>query len=474
MNEIENQIFKLEIIVVADILMASPYLDSNIRKRISEFSTVRFPNFHKIVEKVADQHLSIPKGEEFPYMSSLVNDFYQNHWFKDILFDWLIRGYSNVNFALNAYQAPYNLINLQKVIIGEINEYLSELYQLTNQFLLDEIRVNYPEVSDQAKEIMRLTKVFSIEESDDPTNFGELIAYTRNKYEQGFPIVVSTGFSGIDKKINEGGLAPKRLTVLEAKTGIGKTSIISQILCKTALTNDQGALFLSFEMDPESLMLRMLSQVTQNPAQVVAQMLSSVDGPSADMKEIIEKLDKQVVIKYPDNSGDTEYIESQIINFTNRFGRNPAIVVVDYIQQLSMDRTSRFTSLSDELTTISRTIRGLAQRYNTHIIVTSQVMETADGSARAFGASGIEFSADHVIVLSKSPTAENKRILKFKKNRFGPSGDEIELMWNAKTTSFFELNSDSFENMNSGFTSPYLINNENTDEWNPSGDRIVF
>jgi replicative DNA helicase len=276
---------------------------------------------------------------------------------------------------------------------------------------------------------------------ESPANFKELVQHAKHKFEQGISFVVSTGYSGIDQKINEGGYVPKRLTVLEAKTGLGKTSFISQTLCETAIRHRQGVLLLSFEMDTESIMYRMLSQATQIPAKDVIKMLESATGPTSQVAEIIEQLDKFISIKYPDNTGDVNYIESQILSYIRTYDCVPAIVVIDYIQQLTMGKSGRFTSQSDELTTISRTIRGFAQQYNTHIIVTSQVMETSDGISRSFGASGIEFAADHVLVLSKSQTDINKRILKFKKNRFGPSGDEIELFWNSKITSFFEIDS---------------------------------
>ena len=57
---------------------------------------------------------------------------------------------------------------------------------------------------------------------------------------------------------------------------------------------------------------------------------------------------------------------------------------------------------------------------------------------KSYGARAIEHAADLVLFLDKNPTDENKRLLKIKKNRFGPSDVNIELIWNANITSFFE------------------------------------
>lgn len=445
MNDVvQKRLSRSELVVVAKLLAAWPYIDSATQKLVAEYPSIRFPTLHRLIEKIADPQFRIPKGDEFDILSQMIEDCFGTSLLTQSLQMTFLPQFTQIQRDLSVHQPPYNLVSIQRKLLQGLQEYLSEQYRERSETILEDIRQRFPELRDQTNEILRLNKVFYLKANEGPHNFKELELYAREKFQRGVSFVVSTGFMGIDQKINEGGYVPQRLTVLEAQTGLGKTSLVSQTLCQAALLQHQGALLLSLEMDKESSMYRMLAQATKIPVKDLEKMLRSEAGATPVVRDFINRLNELVYIEYPNIKGDINYIESKILDYTREFGQVPALIVIDYIQQLSMGTGGRFVNRSEELTEISRTLRSLAQQFNAHIIVASQAMETSDG-LRSFGASGIEFAADHVLVLSQSKTNENRRILKFKKNRFGPSGDEIELFWNGKLTSFFELNGNSLD-----------------------------
>lgn len=178
----------------------------------------------------------------------------------------------------------------------------------------------------------------------------------------------------------------------------------------------------------------MLSQASRQPVSVLIPMLSG-DTPK-EIEELAERMDKYISIQYPGNTGEVMYIENQILDYIRIRGKSPALVVVDYIQQLTMGKIG--TSRPDDLEAVSRALRGFGQQYNTHMVIASQITEDSAGNVKAYGARAIEFAADLTLFLDRNETDENKRVLRIKKNRHGPDNINIDLIWNAKITSFFE------------------------------------
>jgi len=423
-----------EIATVADILAAWPYLDGRSRASILEFPEIRFPTLHPIIKQLGDSQLKINKGEEFQAMSEIINSFTGDPSIKNALAIFYPGSHTKVENDIATKEPPYNIIYVQGSLMKNLRQYLADMYQMQKNDIVHGLLNKYDELKQVTDEMLALMKVYYIDLDSEPKTFKERIEMAKDPNTASKKYILGTGFSSLNQRINEGGLLPKRSTVVAARSGFGKTSFVLQLANYVALNECQDVLILSFEMGQQELMDRMLSQASRQPVSVLIPMLSG-DTPK-EIEELAERMDKYISIQYPGNTGEVMYIENQILDYIRIRGKSPALVVVDYIQQLTMGKIG--TSRPDDLEAVSRALRGFGQQYNTHMVIASQITEDSAGNVKAYGARAIEFAADLTLFLDRNETDENKRVLRIKKNRHGPDNINIDLIWNAKITSFFE------------------------------------
>lgn len=426
-----------EIIAVAEILAAWPYLDGQLRNSIAAYSEIRFPVLHPVIKALADPNLKIAKGNEHNIMSGIIDKFAGEPSTKNALDIYYNTAHERVESDMLTKTAPYNIVYVQGVLTKLLREYLNDMYQIQKDDVVFGLLKKYSDLKDVTNEMLVLTKVYFLETDNEPKTFMERIKAASDPNNQVTEYKLGTGFSSLNNRINEGGLIQKRATIVEARSGFGKTSFILQLANHVALEEERDVLILSFEMSQSQLMDRMLSQATRQPVTLLLNTMKSGHIPD-EIIETAEKLDQRVSIQYPGNTGEISYIEAEILDYIRIHGKSPELVIVDYIQQLTMGNLGRFVSRPDDLEAVSRALRGFSQQYNTHMMIASQITEGSDGQVKSYGARAIEHAADLVLFLDKNPTDENKRLLKIKKNRFGPSDVNIELIWNANITSFFE------------------------------------
>lgn len=247
--------------------------------------------------------------------------------------------------------------------------------------------------------------------------------------------LIPTGIGLIDGVI--GGLRRGSLSVLAARTSVGKTSFGLTICRNMAAREDNKvrSLFVSAEMTKWELYFRMMSAVSDYATDdfVCEQVCKD------DVKKLIRKCslsDEGSGLHIADDIDSIDDVENRVELAAMRDGVTN--VVVDYVQLLTTSGKYR-DNRNMELTTISRRLKKLAKRCNVSILNLSQFNRNVDrredptpmlSDLRDSGA--IEQDADIVMALYRDKRPEAGKVnWVCLKNRQGPVGRRIQLLFDA-------------------------------------------
>ncbi len=251
------------------------------------------------------------------------------------------------------------------------------------------------------------------------------------------------------------GFQKSDLIILAARPSVGKTSLVMDFVRNAAVNHGHFCAVFSLEMSKEQLFDRMLA----------AQ--SKVDGwklrtGNLDMHHDIERLQNGLndLAKAPIYIDDTP--GNNIVNMRSVLRRLKAerpieLIVVDYLQL--MNTTKNYDSMVNQVTDISRSLKQLAKEFKAPVIALSQLsrsVEQRGGKPRLSDlrdSGSIEQDADIVMFIHRDDKyGEENKInnqveLLIEKHRNGATG-MINLIFDAKRTSFSEMSKDQFGDFN--------------------------
>lgn len=258
---------------------------------------------------------------------------------------------------------------------------------------------------------------------------------------------ISTGYIDLDKMTN--GMHPTEMIVLAARPSMGKTSLAMNIAEAVALPRKKGAtragvLIFSLEMGAEQLAMRLLTGLARVSSQRLREGFVNKEEQERLAAAAMEL--KQAPIWIDDASQVT--INQVRAKSRRVFARNKnmGLIVVDYLQLLSGSdpRVPREQQISE----ISRGIKGLAKELKVPVIVLSQLNRDSEKEKRQPKLSdlresgSIEQDADVVLLLARPKDADDdfsvaadKADLIIAKQRNGPVG-EIKLTFLKDITRF--------------------------------------
>jgi replicative DNA helicase len=263
---------------------------------------------------------------------------------------------------------------------------------------------------------------------------------------------VPTGFTDLDSLTL--GLQPSELIIIAARPSMGKTSFALNIVEHVALAQKKPVAVFSLEMTKESLMMRILSSMSQVDAQLLRKGMFSGAQWSRITDEARRIYESSI---YIDDSSDISAIE--IRSRSRRLAArlyaenkdNPlAMIVVDYLQYIKGN--GRYAeSRQLEVAEISRSLKALAKDLNVPVVVLSQLSRDqakrgTSGNSRPLlsdlrDSGAIEQDADVVMFIhydkeemrqSVSGTAQ----ILVEKQRNGPTGD-VNLTFERRFTRFY-------------------------------------
>ncbi len=258
-----------------------------------------------------------------------------------------------------------------------------------------------------------------------------------------------TGFRDLDRKL--GGLQNTDLVIIAARPAMGKTAFALNIACRTALDAGAHVALFSLEMGSEQLAARLLS----SESRVLAHRIKTGRLHQDDWPMLIEASER--LHTAPIFLDDTPALSlAQLWSKCRRLKseKGLGLVMVDYLQL--MKGTGKEGSREQEISGISRGLKGLAKEFNVPVIALSQlnrgVEQRADkrplmSDLRESGA--IEQDADLIMFLYRDEVYNENTELKgiaevlVRKHRHGDTGD-VKLFWRGEYLRFENLAEDEF------------------------------
>lgn len=267
---------------------------------------------------------------------------------------------------------------------------------------------------------------------------------------------IKTNFRGIDNLLN--GLHKSDLIILAARPAVGKTSFAMNIVEQVAVQGYSCAVF-SLEMSKDQLVQRLLCSAA-NVSNELAKRGKLTKSEWLHINKAREVLANSKI--FIDDSAlitPSELI-SKCRRLKNRFGLD--LVMVDYIQLMTPDKSRNSDSRQNEISEISRRLKILAKELNVPVIALSQLsraVETRKGrpqlsDLRESGA--IEQDADIVMFihrpdkgateqeLANGTVQKNVAEIIVEKHRNGSTG-VVKLYFKGECTKFININEETGE-----------------------------
>lgn len=190
---------------------------------------------------------------------------------------------------------------------------------------------------------------------------------------------VTTGFKELDRITN--GWQVSDLIIIAARPGMGKTAFTLS-LARNAAAAGTGVGIFSLEMDNEQLVQRLISMESMIPASRLRD-ANLDEGQFKLLHEAVEKLSQMPV--YIDDTPAINIFELRAKCRRLRQNHDIGLVVIDYLQLMSAGDSSKKGNREQEISTISRALKGMAKELKVPVIALSQLsraVETRGGDKR--------------------------------------------------------------------------------------------
>ena len=263
---------------------------------------------------------------------------------------------------------------------------------------------------------------------------------------------LSSGYPGLDNET--AGLQPSELVILAARPSMGKTALALNIAENIAMRHREPVAIFSLEMSKESLLLRMLA----SEARVDAHKFRTGHMNRDDWGKITGALTELGEAPlWIDDSASSTVLEMGAKARRLKRDRGLSLMIVDYLQLVVPSNPGRGVNRQEEVSSISRALKGLAKELKIPVMVLSQLTRAPEredrkpqlSDLRESGA--IEQDADVVMFINrpnfyKTDLPEEDRAkaeLIIAKQRNGPTGT-LNFVFLARHTRFEEAAPDSW------------------------------
>ena len=261
---------------------------------------------------------------------------------------------------------------------------------------------------------------------------------------RGEPVGIPTGFPMLDKLL--GGLQDSDLVIVAGRPSMGKTSLVLSMAQTAARKFNQRAAFFSLEMSAEQVVQRLVSAETGIDSQKLRL------GNLEDDEWPIFVQATGILSEVPIFIDDTPSISAlQMRTKARRLHAEHGLdlIIVDFLQLMRGDVRSE--NRVQEISSISRSLKGLARELNVPVLAVSQLSRAVESrqdhipilsDLRESGS--IEQDADVVMFVYReemyNPDTELKNIADIivAKHRNGPTG-KIPLFFKKSLAQFHEI-----------------------------------
>lgn len=255
---------------------------------------------------------------------------------------------------------------------------------------------------------------------------------------------LTTGFIDLDHKTS--GLQKSDLILVAARPSMGKTAFSINVAVNAALKGNASVAIFSLEMSKEQLVQRILSSESHVELQKIINGRLNED----DWQKLLRAMGPLSQAKiFIDDTPAISLMEMKAKCRRLKMEKGLDLIMIDYLQLMSGE--GRTENRQQEISNISRGLKGLAKEMDCPVIALSQLSRAPEirsdhrpilSDLRESGA--IEQDADLVMFLYRDdyyhPDSEKKNIgeVIIAKHRNGPTGT-VELVFMGEYTKFVNL-----------------------------------
>lgn len=245
---------------------------------------------------------------------------------------------------------------------------------------------------------------------------------------------VPTGYYALDEML--GGFQKSDLIIVAARPSMGKTAFALSAARNAAIDHEVPMAIFSLEMGTTQLAMRLISaEAKLNMHSIMTGKVKQSEAPRIS-RTAHRLLDAPI---YIDDSAGSTVLEIRAKCRRLAAEKNIGLIIIDYLQLMSAH--SKLGSREQEISTISRSLKGLAKELNVPVIALSQLNRAVEtrvdkrpqlSDLRESGS--IEQDADVVIFLNRpeyygitqfadGESTEGVAEIIIAKHRNGPTGD---------------------------------------------------
>jgi len=344
-----------------------------------------------------------------------------------------IGGNSYLTELVNTVPTASHILNYAKIVRKK--RILRDLIEASHEIG----KMGYEESEDIDIVLDKVEKrIFSITQRSLTQEFVPVKASLEEAFERidnlskfkGTPRGVPTGFAGLDNIL--AGLQKSDLIILASRPTIGKSSLALNIASNVAIAQKKPVGVFSLEMSRDQIVDRLIAARSNVDLWRLRTGRLSSDGKENDFVRIQQALGELAEAPiYIDDSAAYNVLQMRAMTRRLQAEHGLALVIVDYLQLMEpMDIRG---SLVQQMTEISRSLKGLARELNIPVLAISQLSRAVEqrsppiprlSDLRETGA--IEQDADVVLFICREtkPDSPNKNIadIIIAKHRNGPVG----------------------------------------------------
>ncbi len=270
---------------------------------------------------------------------------------------------------------------------------------------------------------------------------------------------VPSGFAALDKVT--AGFQPADMVILAARPGMGKTAFVLSMARNTAVEHAKPVAVFSLEMSSLQLTNRLIASETELDSEKLKKG-SLQDHEWHQLHSKISRLSEAPI--YIDDTPALSVFEFRAKARRLKQKHDIQMIIIDYLQLMTVGGSSGGGNREQEISTISRSIKSIAKELSIPIIVLSQLsraVETRGGSKKPMlsdlrESGAIEQDADMVLFIYRpsyydldqdeegNMIPEDYAEVNIAKHRNG-SLENVPLKFIGKFTKFMDRESDEFD-----------------------------
>ena len=258
---------------------------------------------------------------------------------------------------------------------------------------------------------------------------------------------VTTGFPDLDNYL--AGLQKTDLIILAARPSLGKTALALNIARNVAVEEKRSVGIFSLEMSREQVIDRLIASEASVDLWRLRTGRLREDGPENDfarVRDAMESLSQTSL--FIDDSPSPTVMELRAKARRLQARHDLGLIVVDYLQLIRGNNNSE--SRVQEVSEISRSLKGLAKELNVPVLAVSQLSRGVEMRPRGVpklsdlrDSGTIEQDSDVVMFIYREDKAresgrKNVADILIEKHRNGPTG-KIELFFHEESATFRSL-----------------------------------